>query len=190
MPFAPANVRTEPVVFGANAVPVTVTREPVEATTGSTVITPVGIFKLAVAVRVPVAKVDVTVGLSVLALSVAVMVTVAAVWFEGTVNVPVPEPSDPMGNVSVPVRANALLVDMVNVAVADTLASSLSTVIPVTVAVTEVPGPAVAGDKVSVRGVRLKPLDLPTRVPESVAVIVTDSLTWLAKASRVGILVA
>jgi hypothetical protein len=103
------------------------------------------------------------------------------------VNVPVPLPSDPTGKVRVPVKVVPLL-EIVNVAVRSTFDSSLSTVIPVTVTVIELPGPAVAGERVIVLGVRLNApdADVPTKLPESVAVTVTASLTATANASRVG----
>ena len=90
-------------------------------------------------------------------MSVTVIVRVAAVWLVGIVDVPVPEPSDPTGKVVVPERPIPLL-ETVNWALVPAT-SPLSTVIPVTLMVMEVPGPASAGVSVTVREVYANPLD-------------------------------
>jgi len=132
IPLAVAKVRVDPVVLGGKLLPVTVTLLPVDTVVGETEIVPVGIFKLAVATRLAVALREAKVGFSATALSVAVMRTVEARVPVGTVTTPVPEPSDPTGNVEVPVKVRPVTV---NVAVV--VFSPLSTVIPVTETVTD-----------------------------------------------------
>jgi hypothetical protein len=184
IPLAPPKVRTDPVVLGGKLLPVTVTELPVEAAAGETVIVPVGIFKLAEAVLLVVDSNAIVDSFNASALSVATMVTVEAAVPVGMVTTPVPDPSEPTGNVVVPVKVRPLTVK-----VAVVVFSALSTVIPVTVTVMDCPGPASAGVRVKVRAVRLNPLEEPETVP-SFAVMVTDALGPTAKPSRVGILVA
>jgi hypothetical protein len=164
IPLAPPKVKTTPVVFGGKLLPVTVTIPPVEAEAGSTTTVPAGTVSLASATLFAVAS-----PFNALALSVAVSVRVPTAAANGTAIVPVPEPSEPIGKRTVPASVPALIV-MVNEAVVEF--SRLSTVIPVTVTVTESPGAAVDGDNVRVLAVLVNPLDLPTRPVVSVAVTV------------------
>jgi len=157
---------------------------PVEAEAGETVIVPLGIFKLAEAVLLVVDSSATVTSLSSSALSVATIVTVDAAVPVGIVTTPVPEPSEPTGNVDVPVNARP-----VTVKVAVVVFSPLSTVIPVTLTVTDCPGPAVVGLRTTVRAVLVNPDEEPVTVPSS-AVMVTEVLVPSLKSSSVGILVA
>ena len=193
IPLAPPKVRVDPVVLGGNPLPVTVTALPVEASAGDTVTTPFEITSKAVFVRLTVAAVAIVPVFRSDALSVTVIVipAVAAGWSTGIVMTPVPDPSEPIGNVVVPVKvfAGDTAVTVNSALKAET--SPISTVMPVTVIVTEPPGLDVVGERTKVRGVREKAdEDLPTRPPLSVAVMVRTLLLAAANNSNVGILVA
>jgi hypothetical protein len=165
IPLEPPKVITTPVVLGGKLLPVTVTIVPVEAAAGSTVTVPAGTVSLACATLVPVASV-----FKLDALSVAVTVYDVTAAVRGTVIVPVPDPSEPTGKARMPARIRPPLIVTVNVELVEF--SRLSTVIPVTVTVTDSPAEAVDGVRVRVRAVLLNPLDFPTKVPLSVAVTV------------------
>ena len=112
----------------------------------------------------------------------------------GMVTVPVPEPSDPTGNVVVPGKVRVAEEDaavMVNVAFLPET-SPVSTVIPVTVMDMDCPGPAVAGSSVSVLGVLENPLEVlePLRPPLSLTLKVILLLLAPANAPKVGTVVA
>ena len=198
-PLASAKVKAVPVVFGGNALPVITTILPVDAEAGVTVTVPVGIFRLAVALRTvarPPAEVSVVV-FSTPALSFAVNVYVVGAALVGIVTVPSPDPSEPIGNLMVPGKvrvtaaSDALAAVMVNSAFLPAT-SPLSTVIPVTVTVTDCPGPAVDGDKVSVLAVLANPLEVlaPFRPLSSSTLKVMALLEVEANAPKVGTVVA
>jgi len=107
-PLEEPKVRVDPVVFGGNPVPETVTALPVEAEAGVTDTVPAGTVRLAVVDRSAVASVATVPVFRLLALSVTVIVLVPAVSLTGIVTVPVPEPSEPMGKATVPVKATPL----------------------------------------------------------------------------------
>jgi len=105
--LAPPIVRVDAVVAGGKLLPVNVTVVPVGASMGLTVIVPLGTVTLTVFVRLPVASVEVS-AVNTAALSVTVMYLVPAVTVVGTVTVPTPVPSAPIGKALVPVRVISL----------------------------------------------------------------------------------
>jgi hypothetical protein len=169
---APPIVNAEAVVAGGKPEPVIVTVLPVEALSGVTVTVPFGTVTLTVLLLL----LDAVVSPTTLKLSVTVIYRVPAVTVVGTVTVPTPVPSEPIGNVDVPVNVTSLPpfdVPMVTVNSASTpdCPNGPSAVRPATVTVNAPPGLTEVGDKVTAFVVRLKEVsDTPTNDPLSVAV--------------------
>ena len=105
--LAPPTVSVEAVVAGGKLLPVSVTVDPVGAAVGLTVIVPLGTVTLTIFERFPLAAVEVS-AVNTAALSVTLMYLVPAVTVVGTVIVPVPVPSAPIGKALVPVRVISL----------------------------------------------------------------------------------
>jgi len=113
----------------------------------------------------------------------------------GTVTVPVPVPSEPIGKAEVPVKVTSeppLVVPKVTVNWASKASVPLSTANPATVTVKAPPGVIVLGESVIDLAVRLNAVsDTPTNPPLSVAVNTIVLLTSLPEvASSTGNLVA
>ena len=190
-------VKVAAVVLGGKFSPVNVMVVPVEADSGSNVIFPLGTenficLVFAAAFR-PVAPTNVVVYMTS-ALSVTTTVLVPAMVVVGSLTVPTPVPSDPIGKVEVPTKV--MLGVMVTVNVAAVLV--VETAKPVTVTVRDPPGLTEVGEAVIDLTVRVKSVpDLPTYGPPdpaavpSVAVKTIVALHALqATACSVGIVVA
>jgi len=196
IPDAPPIVNVAAVVLGGKLLPVNVMFEPVEAEVGTIVIVPLGIETLMVLELFcafnPVAPTNAKVYM-VAALSVTVTILVPATASVGIVTVPTPEPSDPIGKVTVPTK---VMPPTPTVNVAPVLVGE--TAKPATVTVRDPPGLTEVGEAVIDLKVRVKSApDLPTNGPPdpatvpSVAVKTIVALHALqATACSVGIVVA
>jgi hypothetical protein len=183
-------VKVAAVVLGGKFSPVNVTDEPVEAEVGSKVIFPLGtvnfISLVFASVFKPPAPTNAVVYMTS-ALSVTVKYLVPAVTVVGSVTVPTPVPSVPIGKVVVPTKSMPVTV---TVNVAPVLVGE--TAKPDAVTVRDPPGLTEVGSTVTALAVRVNAEeDSPTRVVASVAVKTIVALHALqATASSVGIVVA
>jgi hypothetical protein len=186
-------VKVAAVVLGGKFSPVNVMVEPVEAETGSIVSFPLGTEIVTLLVFASAFKPPEPTNAEVYmtsALSVTTTYLVPAVVVVGTLTVPTPVPSDPIGKVEVPTKV--MLGVMVTVNVAPVLVGE--TAKPVTDTVRDPPGLIVVGESVIPLAVRVNAVeDSPVRGASDVSTAVKTIVelhALQATACSVGIVVA